>query len=124
MKRNPQDKLDRLHKQYMKGQIGRRDFLKLLGVAGPASGLALALPSAAAGAPAGLSEDEMVILSHLPDQQIGKKYPKGRRLTSVSSARCQDLMPGGDFPDLPEIISGLMPSIRPVVFSSVAKDIR
>jgi branched-chain amino acid transport system substrate-binding protein len=80
MKHDPQDKLDRLHKQYMKGKIGRREFLKLLGVAGPASGLALALPSVAASAPAGLSEDEMVILSHLPDQQIGKKYPKGEAI--------------------------------------------
>ena len=80
MKRNPQHNLDRLHKQYMKGQIGRRDFLKLLGIAGPASGLALALPSVAAGASAGLSEDEMVVLSHLPDQQIGKKYPKGETI--------------------------------------------
>ena len=80
MKRNPQDKLDSLHKQYMKGEIGRRDFLKLLGIAGPASGLALALPSVAAGAPTGLSEDEMVILSHLPDQQIGKKHPKGQTI--------------------------------------------
>src|SRR5210317_2079717 len=80
MKHDPQDKLDRLHKQSMKGQIGRRDFLKFLGIAGPASGLALALPSVAASAPAGLSEDEMVILSHLPDQQIGKKYPKGETI--------------------------------------------
>jgi branched-chain amino acid transport system substrate-binding protein len=80
MKHDPQDKLDRLHKKYMQGQIGRREFLKLLGVAGPASGLALALPSVAAAAPAGLSEDEMVILSHLPDQQIGKKYPKGETI--------------------------------------------
>jgi branched-chain amino acid transport system substrate-binding protein len=80
MKRDPQDKLDRLHKQYMKGQIGRRDFLKLLGIAGPASAMVLAAPSVAESAPAGLSEDEIAILSHLPDQQIGKKYPIGETI--------------------------------------------
>ena len=80
MKRDPQDKLDRLHKQYMKGQIGRRDFLKLLGIAGSASAMGLAAPSVAESAPAGLSEDEIAILSHLPDQQIGKKYPIGETI--------------------------------------------
>ena len=80
MKRDPQDKLDRLHKQYMKGQIGRRDFLKLMGIAGPASAMVLAAPSVAESAPAGLSEDEIAILSHLPDQQIGKKYPIGETI--------------------------------------------
>jgi branched-chain amino acid transport system substrate-binding protein len=40
----------------------------------------IALPSVAVSGPAGLSEDEMVLLSHLPDQQIGKKYPKGETI--------------------------------------------
>jgi branched-chain amino acid transport system substrate-binding protein len=30
--------------------------------------------------PAGLTQDEMVILSHLPDQQIGKEYPQGETI--------------------------------------------
>ncbi len=30
--------------------------------------------------PAGLSPDETVILSHLPDQQVGVKYPKGETI--------------------------------------------
>jgi len=42
--------------------------------------LVIALPSVAVSGPAGLTEDEMVLLSHLPDQQIGKKYPKGETI--------------------------------------------
>ncbi len=80
MKHDPQDKLDRLHEQNMNGQIGRRDFLKFLGIAGPASAMVLAAPSVAVSGSAGLSEDEMVILRHLPDQQIGKEYPKGETI--------------------------------------------
>ncbi len=83
MKNDRQDKPDKLHEQYKKfknGEIGRRDFLKFLGIAGPASAMALAAPSVAESAPAGLSEDEIAILSHLPDQQIGKKYPIGETI--------------------------------------------
>jgi len=40
--------------------------------------LVIALPSAAVSAgPAKLTPDETVLLSHLPDQQIGKKHPQG-----------------------------------------------
>lgn len=38
------------------------------------------LPAFALSASEKLSEDEEVILSHLPDQQIGKKYPKGETI--------------------------------------------
>ena len=40
--------------------------------------LVMALPSVAVSA--GLTPDEMVILSHLPDQQIGVKYPIGETI--------------------------------------------
>jgi hypothetical protein len=83
MKHDRQDKPDKLHEQYKKfknGEIGRRDFLKFLGIAGPASAMVLAAPSVAESVPAGLSEDEIAILSHLPDQQIGKKYPIGETI--------------------------------------------
>ena len=39
MKHDLQDKLDRLYEQYINGKIGRRDFLKFLGIAGAAAGL-------------------------------------------------------------------------------------
>src|SRR5210317_1197742 len=39
--------------------------------------LFIALPTVAVSASEELSADEKVILSHLPDQQIGKKYPIG-----------------------------------------------
>ena len=42
--------------------------------------LVMALPSIAVSGPAGLSQDEMVILSHLPDQQIGVKHPQGETI--------------------------------------------
>ena len=42
--------------------------------------LVIGLPSVAISGPAKPSADEMVILSHLPDQQIGKKYPTGETI--------------------------------------------
>ena len=39
MKRDLQDKLDQLFEQFMNGKIGRRDFLKYVGIAGAAAGL-------------------------------------------------------------------------------------
>lgn len=42
--------------------------------------LVIALPSVALSGPAGLTPDEAVLLSHLPDQQIGKEYPKGETI--------------------------------------------
>jgi len=43
--------------------------------------LIIALPSVAVSElPPGLTEDEVVLLSHLPDQQIGKKYPQGETI--------------------------------------------
>jgi len=43
--------------------------------------LVIALPSVAVSElSTGLTPDEMVILSHLPDQQIGLKYPKGETI--------------------------------------------
>ena len=39
MRHDWQDKLDKVHKQYMNGEIGRRDFLRFLGIAGAAAGL-------------------------------------------------------------------------------------
>lgn len=42
--------------------------------------LVVALPTAAVSASEKLSEDEMVLLSHLPDQQIGKKFPIGETI--------------------------------------------
>ena len=42
--------------------------------------LVIALPSVAVSEPAELTPDEMVLLSHLPDQQIGKEYPKGETI--------------------------------------------
>ena len=71
--------------------------------------LAFALPSAAVSGTAKLSPDETVLLSHLPDQQIGKKYPREIRLISVFLPHCRDPMQGGDSPELPVILSGLMP---------------
>ena len=41
------------------------------------AGLVIALPSVAVSESAKLTPDEMVLLSHLPDQQIGKEYPQG-----------------------------------------------
>jgi len=42
--------------------------------------MVIGLPSVVISGPAKISADEMVILSHLPDQQIGKKYPKGETI--------------------------------------------
>jgi len=42
--------------------------------------LVFALPAAVMSGPAELSEDELILLSHLPDQQIGKKYPQGKTI--------------------------------------------
>jgi branched-chain amino acid transport system substrate-binding protein len=42
--------------------------------------LVVALPSIAVSGSAGLTQDELVLLSHLPDQQIGKEYPKGETI--------------------------------------------
>ncbi len=43
--------------------------------------LVLTLPSAALSDSHGaLLPDELVLLSHLPDQQIGKEYPKGETI--------------------------------------------
>jgi branched-chain amino acid transport system substrate-binding protein len=43
--------------------------------------LIIALPSVAVSElPPGLTQDEVVLLSHLPDQQIGKKYPQGETI--------------------------------------------
>jgi len=40
--------------------------------------LIMTLPSVArSDSHGGISQDEAVLLSHLPDQQIGKSYPKG-----------------------------------------------
>jgi len=39
MKHDWQDKLDRVHAKYMNGEIGRRDFLRFLGIAGAAAGI-------------------------------------------------------------------------------------
>ena len=44
------------------------------------AGVALALPSVVVSGPADLTPDEKVILSHLPDQQIGVKHPKGETI--------------------------------------------
>jgi hypothetical protein len=45
--------------------------------------LVVAIPSAAISAGAKLTPDEMVLLSHLPDQQIGKEYPQGDECKST-----------------------------------------
>jgi len=42
---------------------------------------AITLPSVAISGSAKLSADEEVLLSHLPDQQIGKTYPKGETIS-------------------------------------------
>lgn len=42
--------------------------------------LVVALPTAAVSASDKLSEDELVLLSHLPDQQIGKSFPIGETI--------------------------------------------
>ena len=43
--------------------------------------LIMSMPSQASSElPGGLNEDEVVLLSHLPDQQIGKEYPKGETI--------------------------------------------
>jgi len=42
--------------------------------------LVMVLPSKAISGPAGITPDEAVLLSHLPDQQIGKEYPKGETI--------------------------------------------
>ena len=42
--------------------------------------LLMTLPSVAVSGPGGLTPDEAVLLSHLPDQQIGKEYPKGETI--------------------------------------------
>ncbi|NOQ18817.1 MAG: ABC transporter substrate-binding protein [Desulfobacterales bacterium] len=58
----------------------RKRFRKLVVPILTVAVLVIALPSVAVSGPAGLTEDEMVLLSHLPDQQIGKKYPKGETI--------------------------------------------
>ncbi|NIQ37396.1 MAG: twin-arginine translocation signal domain-containing protein, partial [Proteobacteria bacterium] len=69
-------------------EMNRRDFMKLAGIGGAALSTAGALSltggtkkAEAAALPAGLNEDEAAILSHLPDQQIGVKYPQGETIT-------------------------------------------
>ncbi len=42
--------------------------------------MVMALPSVVLSDSAKLTPDEMVLLSHLPDQQIGKEYPKGETI--------------------------------------------
>ncbi|NIS72695.1 MAG: ABC transporter substrate-binding protein, partial [Proteobacteria bacterium] len=68
--------------------MNRRDFMKLAGIGGAALSTASALSltggvkkAEAAKLPAGLTEDELVILGHLPDQQIGVDYPQGETIT-------------------------------------------
>jgi len=61
-------------------KMERKRFRKLVVPILTVAVLVIALPSVAVSGPAGLTEDEMVLLSHLPDQQIGKKYPKGETI--------------------------------------------
>jgi branched-chain amino acid transport system substrate-binding protein len=46
----------------------------------PTPEAATTTPEAVTGLPAGLTQDEVVILSHLPDQQIGVEYPIGETI--------------------------------------------
>jgi len=58
-----------------------RNFQKLVISIFLIAAFAIALPlNAVSGQPAGLTEDEMVLLSHLPNQQIGKEFPKGETI--------------------------------------------
>ena len=58
----------------------RKRLAKLLVPVLFAAVLAVALPSAAVSGSAELSPDEMVLLSHLPDQQVGVDFPKGETI--------------------------------------------
>ena len=42
--------------------------------------LVMAVPTVALSGSEKLSADEMILLSHLPDQQVGKEYPKGETI--------------------------------------------
>ncbi len=46
----------------------------------PAAETSAQTPEAVSGLPPGLTDDEVVILSHLPDQQIGVEYPIGETI--------------------------------------------
>ena len=60
--------------------------------------LVFALPTAAVSASDKLSEDELVLLSHLPDQQVGKSFPIGETINVGFLAALSGPDAGWDFP--------------------------